>query len=392
MTSVANPEPSGLATLLIFVAVSFMYMITLFSIAAIILALSLAVFQTVKSYRTKGEYDVRAKMMPRLLYFVSIMFSCGAACDSELSFRLIFDLSTAVMATCVPVLSVIPDSRVLMCSRTMIVLMIVISLYYIICICGLAPVFDDMIYLSLSSIMAAGSSITFIYMIWRRIRDVKSVMKSGNVWSFITLCVDIVYVSMPLIVLLLLSAASAVLPDKTPLSYVVIVFLLLELIAIEMKILFDSAFVLMLDHERLIVESMKISRVDSGAGSEMKGEDRYKELYERIMLYFEMTRPYLRGNLTINDVVKVVYSNKVYISQAICHYTGRNFRQFVNYHRVMYSIDLFRSNLELKVSDLSEKSGFNNMVSYTMAFRLFMNETPSEWCRKERAKILKPKK
>ena len=392
MTSVADPRPIGLATLLIFVAVSLMFMVTVFSIAAIILVLALAVFQTVKSYRMKGEHDIRSSVMPRILCFVCIMFSCGFVCGSDLPFRLIFDLSVAVMATCVPVLSVIPDSRVLICSRAVMAFLAIVSLYYIICICGMLTIFRDIIYLALAGVIAASSSLIFIYMIWRRIRDVKSVMKSGNVWSFLTLCVDIVYVSMPLIVLLLLNAAATVLPDKTGLSYVVIVFLLLELVAIETKILFDSAFVVMLDHERLIVESMKISRVDSGAGTEVKGEDRYRELYERIMLYFEMTRPYLRGNLTINDVVKVVYSNKVYISQAICHYTGRNFRQFVNYHRVMYSIDLFRSNLELKVSDLSEKSGFNNMVSYTMAFRLFMNETPSEWCRKERAKILKPKK
>ena len=392
MTNVANPKPLGLATLLIFVTVSLKFMITVFSIAAIILVLSLAAFQAVKSYRTKGEHDIRASVMPRILCFVCIMFSCGVACGPELPFRLIFDLSAAVMATCVPVLSVIPDSRVLICSRVMIAFLAIVSLYYIICISGIVPVFPDIVYLALAGVIAAGSTLTFIYMIWKRIMDVKSVMKSGNVWSFVTLCVDVVYVSMPLIVLLMLSAAAVVLQDMSALSYVVIVFLLLELVAIEMKILFDSAFVLMLDHERLIVESMKISRADSGAGGEMKGEDRYRELYERIMLYFEMTRPYLRGDLTINDVVKVVYSNKVYISQAIFHYTGRNFRQFVNYHRIMYSMDLFRSNLELKVSDLSEKSGFNNMVSYTMAFRLFIDETPSEWCRKERAKILKPKK
>ena len=125
---------------------------------------------------------------------------------------------------------------------------------------------------------------------------------------------------------------------------------------------------------------------------ENKAGEQYKDLYERIIRYFETEKPYLDGNLTINNVVKVVYSNKVYISKAICHYTGRNFRQFVNYHRVMYSMDVFRANPELKVSELSEMCGFNTMVSFTMAFRLFMNETPSEWCRKERAKILKPKK
>ena len=48
--------------------------------------------------------------------------------------------------------------------------------------------------------------------------------------------------------------------------------------------------------------------------------------------------------------------------------------------------------VERLLAELAEKSGFNTVVSYTMAFRLFMDETPSEWCRKERAKILKPKK
>ena len=139
MTNVANPKPLGLATLLIFVAVSLKFMITVFSIAAIILVLSLAAFQAVKSYRMKGEHDIRASVMPRILCFVCIMFSCGVACGPELPFRLIFDLSAAVMATCVPVLSVIPDSRVLICSRVMIAFLAIVSLYYIICICGIVP-------------------------------------------------------------------------------------------------------------------------------------------------------------------------------------------------------------------------------------------------------------
>jgi YesN/AraC family two-component response regulator len=171
-----------------------------------------------------------------------------------------------------------------------------------------------------------------------------------------------------------------------------VLLLLLEVVAVAVRISFDSSFVIMHDHERVIVESMRISHMESHASSNPKVDSQYKDLYERIEAYFEMAKPYLDGSLTINDIVKVVYSNKVYISKAICHYTGRNFRQFVNYYRVMYSMDHFRANPELKVSELAERCGFNTVVSYTMAFRLFMNETPSEWCRKERAKILKTKK
>jgi transcriptional regulator GlxA family with amidase domain len=42
--------------------------------------------------------------------------------------------------------------------------------------------------------------------------------------------------------------------------------------------------------------------------------------------------------------------------------------------------------MDLKIAELANMSGFNSVVSYNMAFRLFMNENPSEWCRKERAK------
>jgi AraC-like DNA-binding protein len=218
-------------------------------------------------------------------------------------------------------------------------------------------------------------------------------MKSGNSWSFVNLCVDFIYVLSPMMVLILLYMLQTTFPAvfiyALPASAVL---LILEVIAVAVRISNDSAFVILHEHERVIVESMKIAHMDVPSSSDPKGDSMYKELYDRVVLYFDLSKPYLDGNLTINDVVKEVYSNKVYISKAIFHYTGRNFRQFVNYYRVIYSMDLFRANLEFKVAELAEKSGFNTMVSYTMAFRLFMNETPSEWCRRERAKILKKKK
>lgn len=392
MTNVAGSDNSGLATFVNFVGVSFKSMVTILSITVMIAALSMAVFQIFYNYTKKRDDDIRTKVMPHILGVAAIMFASGAAPDSGQVFILIFELTLAVAAMGVPVLSMIPDSRIHICTRIVTVAMLLVAVFHIVCASGISHPLHDEVYMALSGMVSVSSSLFFMYMIWRRIRDVKSVIKSGNVWSFLTLCVDVIYVSVPLLINLMLHSFSAMFSGNGRMAYVMMVLLFLEMVAMGMKVIFDSAFVLMHNHERIIVESMKISRMDAGVGNELKGEERYKELYERIEHYFETTRPYLDGDLTINDVVKVVYSNKVYISQAICHYTGRNFRQFVNYHRVIYSMDLFRNNLEFKVADLAEKSGFNNMVSYTMAFRLFMNETPSEWCRKERAKILKPKK
>ena len=49
---------------------------------------------------------------------------------------------------------------------------------------------------------------------------------------------------------------------------------------------------------------------------------------------------------------------------------------------------MFRQNPKLKIVDLYQACGFNSVASYNMAFRLFMNENPSEWFRKERKKLL----
>ena len=160
--------------------------------------------------------------------------------------------------------------------------------------------------------------------------------------------------------------------------------------ALVFRISYDSLFVVCRENERLIIESMKISTAESSAAANRE-KAVYKDLYDRLVAYFEAEKPFLRGDLTINDVVEKVFSNKLYISRSISHYTGRNFCQFVNYYRVMYSVDCFRQNTDLKVSELWSLCGFNSIVSYNMAFRLFMGENPSDWCRAEKIRLSRKK-
>jgi AraC-like DNA-binding protein len=144
----------------------------------------------------------------------------------------------------------------------------------------------------------------------------------------------------------------------------------------------------MRSHENVILESLNDPPRDvTGGGA--SPEDLYKEIFERIIEHFERDMPFLSGNLVIDDLVKVVFANKLYISRAISRCAGRNFCQFVNYYRVKHSVDIFRKNPELKVAELSSLSGFNSVGSFTMAFKLYMNENPSDWMRQERNRIIK---
>lgn len=109
------------------------------------------------------------------------------------------------------------------------------------------------------------------------------------------------------------------------------------------------------------------------------------DIYKRLQDLFDTDKPYLDENITVGEIAKKLYTNKAYLSRVINDHTGKNFCQYVNYYRVMYSIQAFKENPGLRVYELAEMSGFHTIVSYNMAFRLVTNETPSEWCKRVRS-------
>lgn len=107
-------------------------------------------------------------------------------------------------------------------------------------------------------------------------------------------------------------------------------------------------------------------------------------LYDRCCRYMTDRRPFLVPSFTLQDLANAVFTNKAYLSKTINHYSGKNFRQYVNYYRVMYSMELFRNNMSLRVTQLSELSGFRSETSYFQSFKKVMGESPSAWCARMR--------
>lgn len=106
------------------------------------------------------------------------------------------------------------------------------------------------------------------------------------------------------------------------------------------------------------------------------------EIYDRLLQYFDEEKPYLNPEMNIAEVAKNIFTNKVYLSKAVNACTGRNFCQFVNYYRIRYALDLFISDPAMKITHIARMSGFNTFPTFNLAFRLYMNETPRDWCRR----------
>lgn len=108
-------------------------------------------------------------------------------------------------------------------------------------------------------------------------------------------------------------------------------------------------------------------------------------LLARVEAVMTSEKPFLSETYCLMDMASSVYTNKTYLSKTINELTGKNFRQYINAYRVEYAVRLMHENNKLRVSELSELSGFHSPVTFGMAFKLIMGETPGEYLQKLKA-------
>ena len=125
------------------------------------------------------------------------------------------------------------------------------------------------------------------------------------------------------------------------------------------------------------------------AGEQTEDVARMSRLYARVVAYMEQKQPYLDEEFGLEDLSVAVFTNKSYLSKTVNVMSGRNFSQFVNYYRIQYCLELMRKDPHLKVVDLALMSGFHTTVTFTMAFKLNVGETPSQYLERVRTEYRK---
>ena len=350
--------------------------------------LSMAVLQLIRLIRNRMGSDEKGRLLPYLLILDFVLMLIEILMGTGLESRLPFDLFLAEVPMLVLISAVVKEKSAIAYAK---VWGTIVALYAVYCLLSgldyVRPMHSETVRILLGT-GAIYLCAQYVMCLFVRVREIRLVMKSGNVWSFLLLATEGVYLSFTFLCTTLLLMSQ----DRIRwLPSVVSVLILSQMVALFIRLSYDSLFVFWMEHERRIVESMKIASVEVTPVCP-KVESVYKDIYERVVSLFENDRLYLDSDLTINELVKVVFTNKLYISRAISRFTGRNFCQFVNLYRVNHSVSIFRKNPEMKVSELAAQSGFNTVASYSAAFKLYMGESPSDWCRKERNLLLKKKK
>ena len=161
-------------------------------------------------------------------------------------------------------------------------------------------------------------------------------------------------------------------------SVVSIVFLMLLYVVLYLKAMTGRTFLLTRTAESKVKEIMK-GNLRTPFIDKAEEDKKMNNLYSRILLFMTEKKPYLDPEFRMDDMAAELYTNKLYLSRTVNILSGRNFRQFVNYHRVQYAISLFKKHPRLKVAEAATMSGFHSTVSFNMAFKVNTGKTPSEW-------------
>lgn len=104
------------------------------------------------------------------------------------------------------------------------------------------------------------------------------------------------------------------------------------------------------------------------------------DLAGRLESYFAEKRPFTDPCLKIGDVSAALCTNESYLSKTLNGIIRKNFRQYVDCHRIRYACSLFIDNDRLGISSLADMSGFRNRALFARAFVFNVGIMPAEWC------------
>jgi AraC-like DNA-binding protein len=213
----------------------------------------------------------------------------------------------------------------------------------------------------------------------KRISGIRMFFRNAAVWHSIEDYSRFIY-SLAFLGLGILSLCAVHLPgDAGEIMAVLGVVLYMALFAIlYLRDMTGRTYVMPRSTERKVKDIIK-GNLRTSFIDKAEEDKKMNNLYSRVMLYMNEKQPFLDPDFRMENMAEDLYSNKLYLSRTINLLSGRNFRQFLNYHRIQYAISLFKKDPRLKVGEVASMSGFNSAVSFNMAFKVNMGKTPSEW-------------
>lgn len=104
-------------------------------------------------------------------------------------------------------------------------------------------------------------------------------------------------------------------------------------------------------------------------------------LIGKIDAAMEKDNLFLHPELSIVMLAEQIGSNRTYVSQAIKDAKGCNFSDYVNRYRLDYAVELMKNTPkeDIIVQNIAMQCGCGSIQTFYRYFKLFFNETPTQW-------------
>ena len=118
--------------------------------------------------------------------------------------------------------------------------------------------------------------------------------------------------------------------------------------------------------------------IDSGpmAGVATSGYDKIMDSFKQ---YMDKDHGYLNPSLTIEEIARVLNTNRTYVSKLVNLYYGMTFRDYLNHRRLEYSKQLMSDEPDASLDYIASKSGFQSSTQFIRKFRETEGLTPTVW-------------
>ena len=115
----------------------------------------------------------------------------------------------------------------------------------------------------------------------------------------------------------------------------------------------------------------------------------YEDEANVILDYFTKNKPYLKQNLTINEISLEINIPLKLLSFIINQHFKLNFNDFVNKFRIDLIVERMQNGDldKFTLSSISEEAGFSNKTTFLSAFKKIHNCTPTQFMQTNTDKI-----
>ncbi len=125
-----------------------------------------------------------------------------------------------------------------------------------------------------------------------------------------------------------------------------------------------------------MVHKLEKEEADAESADNNEANATYRKVLEDWM---KSKKPYLNTKFQLIDLQQVLPMNRTYLSRFLHNEFDCTFYQFVNRYRIDEAMRLMNENRDMKLNEVSTRSGFSSPTVFTRIFTNFTGIKPREW-------------